>query len=75
MRTPDRRSTACLAVATALLTPLAAYAQSLQPRAGDPLPDLTPAQRALLTAGRVLYATPISPAAGMGPIFNKSNCQ
>ena len=75
MRTPDRRSTACLAVATALLTPLAAYAQSLQPRAGDPLPDLTPAQRALFTAGRVLYATPISPAAGMGPIFNKSNCQ
>jgi CxxC motif-containing protein (DUF1111 family) len=48
---------------------------ALQPRAGDPIPDLTPAQLALFQAGRVLYSTPIPATDGMGPIFNKSNCQ
>jgi CxxC motif-containing protein (DUF1111 family) len=47
----------------------------LQPRAGDPIPDLTPAQLALFQVGRTLYSTPIPATQGMGPIFNKSNCQ
>jgi CxxC motif-containing protein (DUF1111 family) len=48
---------------------------TLQPRAGDPIPDLTAAQRTLFDEGRILYSTPIPATAGMGPIFNKSNCQ
>ena len=48
---------------------------TLQPKAGDPIPDLTAAQRTLFDEGRILYSTPIPATAGMGPIFNKSNCQ
>ncbi|MGA0872183.1 MAG: hypothetical protein ACO3SJ_04840, partial [Phycisphaerales bacterium] len=47
----------------------------LQPRAGAPLPGLTDAEMALFAEGRVLYTTPLSPEDGLGPIFNKSNCQ
>lgn len=66
-----------LAATTALALASASHAQApaLQPRAGDPLPGLTPAQRALFDAGRTLYSTPIPATAGMGPIFNKTNCQ
>ena len=45
------------------------------PRAGDPIRELTAEQRNLFDIGRVLYSTPIPATAGMGPIFNKSNCQ
>ena len=47
----------------------------LQPRAGAPLRGLTEAELALFAEGRVLYTTPLSAADGLGPIFNKSNCQ
>ena len=47
----------------------------LQPRAGDPIRELTAEQRNLFDIGRVLYSTPIPATEGMGPIFNKSNCQ
>jgi CxxC motif-containing protein (DUF1111 family) len=47
----------------------------LQPRAGDPLRGLTAVQLALFEEGKTLYSTPIPSAEGMGPIFNKSNCQ
>ena len=66
-----------LATTTALVLASASHAQSLslQPRAGDPLAGLTPAQLALFNQGRTLYSTPIPATAGMGPIFNKTNCQ
>ncbi|MFM7259898.1 MAG: di-heme oxidoredictase family protein, partial [bacterium] len=36
---------------------------------------LTKAQQARFTAGRVSYMTPFGNATGLGPVFNKSNCQ
>ena len=48
---------------------------TLQPKAGDPLQGLSKVQLARWTAGRVSYVTPFGNATGLGPIFNKSNCQ
>lgn len=45
-----------------------------QPKAGAPLPGLTASEMALFEAGKVLYQTPMTPALGLGPIFNKSGC-
>ena len=66
-----------IAATAILLSASTASAQSvaLQPRAGDPLPGLTPSQLAMFNLGRTLYSTPIPATAGMGPIFNKTNCQ
>ena len=65
-----------LLMSTALVAPSAlAGGLALQPKAGAPIPDLTPAQLELFQTGRVLYSTPIPATAGMGPIFNKTNCQ
>ena len=47
---------------------------TLQERNGDPLRDLTPLQLDRFIEGRIDYQTPLSPAAGLGPVFNKSNC-
>ena len=77
MRTTSRLFHSNLAFTGLVLTAATAHAGgiALQPRAGDPLPGLTPAELTLFHAGKALYALPISPEAGMGPIFNKSNCQ
>ena len=70
-----RRTAALLSVAIAIAAATAASAQStLQPKAGSPIPTLTPAQLALFEAGKALYSTPMTPAQGMGPIFNKAGC-
>ncbi|MBL9118626.1 MAG: hypothetical protein JNL80_01780 [Phycisphaerae bacterium] len=45
-----------------------------QPKAGAPLPGLTPAELALFEAGKILYSTPLEVEDGLGPIFNKSGC-
>ncbi len=64
------------AASAVLALTAASHAQlALQPRAGEPLAGLTPGQLALFNAGRTLYAAPIPASAGMGPIFNKTNCQ
>ncbi|MBL9147152.1 MAG: hypothetical protein JNM94_00515 [Phycisphaerae bacterium] len=47
---------------------------ALQPKPGDPLPGLTPAELALFEAGKTLYSTPLAPEDGLGPIFNKAGC-
>jgi CxxC motif-containing protein (DUF1111 family) len=54
---------------------LAGDVVSLQPRMGAPLAALTSAERELFDIGRSLYVTPLLPSDGLGPIFNKSNCQ
>lgn len=75
------RSTSPLVLALLLAPAIAPVASAdsgalgLQRKAGEPLAGLTAAELALFHAGRALYATPVSPEAGMGPIFNKSNCQ
>lgn len=48
---------------------------ALQPKAGTPLRGLTSQELELFQAGRALYTTPLTAADGLGPIFNKSNCQ
>lgn len=53
---------------------LAGGVPALQPKAGDPLPGLTPAELALFEAGKVLYSTPLEIEDGLGPIFNKAGC-
>ena len=45
-----------------------------QPKAGAPLPGLTPAELALFEAGKVIYSTPLEVEDGLGPIFNKAGC-
>lgn len=45
-----------------------------QPKAGAPLPGLTPAELALFNAGKALYSTPLAIEDGLGPIFNKAGC-
>ncbi|MFO0830031.1 MAG: di-heme oxidoredictase family protein [Phycisphaerales bacterium] len=47
---------------------------TLQPKAGDPLPGLTPAQLQLFEAGKARYSTPLTIETGLGPIFNKAGC-
>lgn len=52
----------------------AAYAQELQSRIGDPLPGLNAAERILFDAGKVEFTRILTPADGLGPIFNDSSC-
>lgn len=77
MTTPLRTSLARIAAVTVLSFVPGAYGGelALQPRAGDPLPGLSATELELFQVGRVLYSTPIPATEGMGPIFNKSNCQ
>lgn len=64
------------ALAVCVLAPCAQGEElALQPRAGDPLPGLSATELELFQIGRVLYSTPIPATEGMGPIFNKTNCQ
>ncbi|MDI9404367.1 MAG: di-heme oxidoredictase family protein [Limnohabitans sp.] len=65
---------AAILAATATATTLAGGV-TLQPKAGDPLLGLSKVQAARWTAGRISYITPFGNATGLGPIFNKSNCQ
>ncbi|MGB0716703.1 MAG: di-heme oxidoredictase family protein, partial [Phycisphaerae bacterium] len=46
----------------------------LQPRGGDPLPDLTPEQLTRFFDGRALFSQDFQEADGLGPIFNQSSC-
>jgi CxxC motif-containing protein (DUF1111 family) len=70
-----RRHAALLAVALAATAATPATAQlARQPKAGSPIPTLTPTQLSLFEAGKALYSTAMTPAQGMGPIFNKAGC-
>ena len=57
----------CLAVACAAPPPVAAPA-------GQPLPGLTPAERARFDAGRDAFLHVYTPAEGLGPLFNETRC-
>lgn len=70
-----QRGVVAIAVAAIAISASADGLLSLQPRMGAPLPALTPAERELFDVGRALYVTPLLPSDGLGPIFNKSNCQ
>ncbi|MEC8651257.1 MAG: di-heme oxidoredictase family protein [Planctomycetota bacterium] len=48
--------------------------QSPQPKMGAPLAGLTTAQLQAFEAGRADFSTPLSPAQGLGPIFNQVSC-
>lgn len=71
-----RRGMTAVVMALPLATLSAAMAGGpvAQPKAGDPLVGLTPAQLALFNAGKALYGAPLSTENGLGPIFNKAGC-
>ena len=46
----------------------------LQPKAGDPIPGLTPSQLSQFNMGRSAYSRPFTAAEGLGPAFNATNC-
>ena len=57
-----------------LLLPVLSAAQELQPRHGEPLPGLTPAELARFEAGKLAFTTPLLVEQGLGPIFNDVSC-
>lgn len=64
-----------LAVAVTVLAPVASLsAQVPQPRMGEPLHGLTPAELQRFQAGRADFTQVFSVAMGLGPIFNQSSC-
>jgi len=67
------RSTLLVALAATSTLGLSA-AQDLQPLLGQPLHGLTPAELDLFLEGRVAFATPLTEAEGLGPIFNDPGC-
>ena len=51
-----------------------ALAQELQPRLGEPVPGLSPAELALFEAGRVAFDTTLTDPTGLGPVMNDVSC-
>ena len=47
---------------------------SAQPRAGDPLPDLTPDQLDRFEVGKLQFNRDFVAGEGLGPIFNQNSC-
>ncbi len=45
-----------------------------QPKAGEPLPDLTPGELARFIFGKQQYNRDFTPGEGLGPIFNQNSC-
>src|SRR4051812_29676703 len=54
---------------------LASAQQPIQPRMGDPLPGLTPAQLDRFNQGLTSFTHILSPTEGLGPIFNDTSCE
>ena len=50
------------------------FAQSPQPKMGDPLDGLTAAQLQAFENGRVSFGEPLDVVGGLGPIFNQVSC-
>jgi formylglycine-generating enzyme required for sulfatase activity/subtilisin-like proprotein convertase family protein len=69
---PTRRAITALVTAFATAAVLAAVPP--QPRAGEPLADLTWGQSQRFIDGRHAYITPLTPAQGLGPAFNRHSC-
>ncbi len=64
-----------LAVFAVMTQALASAQQPIQPRMGEPLPGLTPAQLDRFNAGSNAFNHILTPAEGLGPIFNDTSCQ
>ncbi len=73
MRSPHLVSSAVVFLAVAGL-PALGLAQSPQPKMGQPLGGLTPAQLQRWEDGRVDFNHVVSEAEGLGPIFNQHSC-
>ena len=67
-----KKSTISL-IAALTLAP-AAIGQDFQPRMGDPLRGLSPAQYQRWDEGKVEFDTILQIADGLGPIFNDNSC-
>lgn len=66
----------CLRATAALfgLSAVAAAQIELQPRLGEPVHGLTPAQRADFQAALAVFNTPLDVVDGLGPAFNDRSC-
>ena len=64
---------ALTAGALVLLMPVG-FSQDFQPRLGDPIPGLTPAQMLLFEEGLVAFETDLPIGEGLGPIMNDTSC-
>jgi CxxC motif-containing protein (DUF1111 family) len=53
---------------------VAASAQEIQPRTGDPLPGLSVIERAQFDTGRVEFTRILAASDGLGPILNDNSC-
>lgn len=62
-----------LAGASVLLASVG-FSQDFQPRMGDPVPGLTPAQIILFEEGLTAFNTDLPISEGLGPIMNDTNC-
>ncbi len=51
-----------------------ALGQGFQPRMGEPLRGLTPAERARFDAGAAAFERSFLPSEGLGPVFNDQSC-
>jgi hypothetical protein len=82
---PASRGGRCFAIVSALsLSPLLTIAVgsasaedkplTLQPRSGDPLPDLTPDQLERFELGKIEFSRTLSSSDGLGPVFNDHSC-
>ena len=61
-------------MAVAVLVSGTAIGTDLQPRPGDPLTDLTENQLTRFLAGLEAYQLNLTPATGLGPVFNQTSC-
>lgn len=65
---------AALAAGAIALTAAAVTAQEIQPRMGEVLPGLTPAQQARFDAGQLAFEHVFDAPGGLGPIMNDESC-
>lgn len=56
------------------LAAASATAQEIQPRMGEPVPGLTPAQLARFDAGKLVFDKILTVGQGLGPIMNDESC-
>ena len=61
-------------VGALLLLTSSAAAQDLQPRSGEPVHGLTPAELDRFELGRAAFVLPLTAVDGLGPIFNDVSC-
>lgn len=68
-------TTALLGLSSSVLAaPQIAGVPPIQPRMGDPVAGLSPAELARFEEGRVAFGTNLTPETGLGPIFNETSC-